>query len=131
SITHDANGSITAKGTTTLTWNAFGNTASVKKASNTYNMVYDAEGKRVGRRRGTGREDVTTLGTLYERAVKSTGSLSHVHLRIMAQGRVVAQLSQNSSNPNDVSLKTLHYDALGSPSLVTGAGGTIVEQAHY
>ncbi|MTV40551.1 RHS repeat-associated core domain-containing protein [Duganella radicis] len=126
-----SNNVIPAKGRTE-TWTSFNMPLTLSSQASTASFVYGPDHQRI---KMTADGTTTTYinpgnagGLLYEKDVKSNGTVEHRHF-VTAGGGVVALIKQ--SGTGDKTVLYMHRDHLGSTTTVTNASGAVIERMAY
>ena len=125
------NNVIAAKGRTE-TWTSFNMPLTLASPTSTATFVYGPDHQRI---KMTADGTTTTYlnpdsagGLLYEKDVKSDGTIEHRHF-VTAGGGVVALIKQIGTGTLNVLY--MHRDHLGSTTAITNASGTVIERMAY
>jgi RHS repeat-associated protein len=120
-LQYDANGDLLYDGTNHYTYNALGELTGVQTPTDTYTFSYDAQGHRVGMTdNGTATSFVIDPGT-GELAAQMSGGQTTQDIFGLA---LVGQISSGSS-------LFYGFDGTGNTSVVTGAGGAVLDTYSY
>jgi RHS repeat-associated protein len=134
--TYDANGNMNARNGSTITWYSYNLPNRIDQGSSYSQFFYGASRARYkqvavtapGGSLPAGTETTMYVGGLYERVTKPSGVVEHKHY-ILAGKEAVALRTLRSNSINDT--RYLHYDHLGSLSVVTNEAGAVVLQLSY
>ncbi|MCP3170207.1 RHS repeat-associated core domain-containing protein [Myxococcus qinghaiensis] len=111
-----------------ISYTSFNLPATLQTQQGTLSFTYDAFQRRTLKQNING-DSTLYLGGVYEKR-RESGVDSHVFL-VLAEGRAVAQVTQDSSSGATPVTSYLLNDYLGSVETVTDAAGTVLEQRKY
>ncbi|MYM90165.1 hypothetical protein GTP91_23705 [Rugamonas sp. FT82W] len=131
-VQRDASNNVIAAKGRLETWTSFNMPLSLTSPASTATFVYGPEHQRI---KMTVDGTTTTYlnpdnagGLLYEKDVKSDGTIEHRHF-VTAGGAVVALIKQTGTGTQTVLY--MHSDHLGSATAITNASGAVIERMAY
>ena len=133
---YDGNGNVRSDGERTMTWTAQNLVRSLQRGSQSWSVLYDAEGTRVVREEASANEATYSVSPTYELRFDGA-SLAEARISVLgATGRVVAEVFAERTElaANDLwehSKKFVHDDHLGSTHAVTDRDAVVESRVMY